>query len=146
MVHNRRMRLLTASLIGCAALAACGVERMPPAAELPIASGDARVEWRGRGACADCDGIDTVLVLERAGDARRYDLVETFMAEDGGARFGEVGEWELQDATIDLSSDTGARRRYTVLARGVLRPHDDRSGSLAGNGSGLLLPYEAATR
>ncbi|HST45751.1 MAG TPA: copper resistance protein NlpE N-terminal domain-containing protein [Luteimonas sp.] len=139
------MRLATVLLSTCAVLTGCGTEQVPTAAQLPIARGDARVEWRGLAACADCEGIETVLVLERAGDERRYDLVETFLAEDGGGRFGEVGEWTLQAATLDLSSSTGARRRYRVLPGGGLGP--DADGDVpADQGNGVLLPYQAATR
>jgi copper homeostasis protein (lipoprotein) len=132
-------------LFAALALAACTVERAP-VATLPLASADGRIEWRGAMPCADCDGIETVLVLERAGDDRRYELVETFHATDGGARFAEVGDWRMQDAVVDLAGDEGSRRHYAVLDNGALQPRDTAGRAFDAAGADVLMPVEASLR
>src|SRR3989337_2502789 len=73
-------------------------------------------------------------MLERAGDARRYELDETYIAEEGAARFTENGEWRQRDDLIELTGEAGVARRYAVLPDGPLQPPDG-----AGRGSGGLL-------
>lgn len=132
-------------LFAAVALAACTVERAP-VATLPLAAADGRIEWRGAMPCADCDGIETVLVLERAGERRRYELVETFHAADGGARFADVGDWRMQDARVDLDGDDGSRRHYAVLDNGALQPRDAAGRSFDTAGADVLMPVEASLR
>lgn len=132
-------------LFAAFALAACTVEHAP-VATLPLASADGRIEWRGATPCADCDGIETVLVLERAGDERRYELVETFHAGDGGARFAEAGDWRMQNAVVDLDGDAGSRRQYAVLDNGALQPRDAGGIPFDAAGGDVLMPVEASLR
>ncbi|MGI8561150.1 MAG: copper resistance protein NlpE N-terminal domain-containing protein [Luteimonas sp.] len=106
-------------------LAACGQGAVPADAPLPrMEQGDGRVEWRGLLPCADCDGIQTLLVLERRGDVHRYDLVETFLADQEGARFAESGRWGQQGAMLTLEGEGGASRHYALLPDGRLQPRD----------------------
>lgn len=143
MRHNRGMRLfpacgciLAASLFLLAA-AGCGHEQAP----LPgIAGGDGRVEWRGMAPCADCDGIDTRLLLERDGDDRRYLLVETYLADGGGARFLDRGQWRQSAALLRLEGSSGSLRTYTVLDDGRLRASDWHGEALPGHDDVLLAP------
>jgi copper homeostasis protein (lipoprotein) len=123
-------------------LAACDVSRVPAEAPLPaISQEDGRVEWRGVLPCADCDGIETLLVLERRGQARRYDLVETFLAARDGARFAESGQWRMQGAALSLDGEGGASRHYVLLPDGRLQPQDGRGRPFRLRGD-VLLPVE----
>lgn len=124
-------------------LAACTVERTPQP-DLPLASADGRIEWRGAAPCADCAGIETVLVLERAGDRRRYQLTETYHAQDGGARFDDAGDWRIQSALLALDGDDGSRRRYAILDGGGLQPRDARGQPFPAAGHDVLVPVEAS--
>jgi uncharacterized lipoprotein NlpE involved in copper resistance len=50
--------------------------------------------WSGVLPCADCDGIDVELELQReAGAAGRYRLVETYLGVVDAAGFEIAGEW-----------------------------------------------------
>ncbi len=160
--HNRRMirllrirllrigllqnSLLRSGLPWCMAaclLAACDASRAPAEAPLPaIAQEDGRVEWRGVLPCADCDGIETLLVLERRGQARHYDLAETFLAARDGARFTESGQWRMQGAALSLDGEGGASRHYVLLPDGRLQPQDGRGRPFRLRGD-VLLPVEA---
>lgn len=124
-------------------LAACDQAPAPADAALPgIEQGDGRVEWRGMLPCADCDGIETLLVLERRGEAHRYDLVETFLAEEGGARFVDSGQWRMEGVRLSLEGEGGAARHYALLPDGRLQPRDarDRAFRLRGD---FLVPADA---
>lgn len=140
----RISRLPSLLLLACL-LAAC--DRVPgpqPDAPLPqLGQGDGRVEWRGMLPCADCSGIETVLVLERRDEARRYDLVETFLAEHGGARFAESGQWRLEGAILSLDGEGGALRNYVLLSDGRLQPSDARGRAFRRRGGDFLVPADA---
>lgn len=130
-------------LITVCLVAACDQARTPGDAALPqIANGEGRVEWRGMLACADCDGIETLLVLERQGDAHRYDLVETFLAEPDGARFVESGQWRLDDGMLQLQGERGATRHYALLPDGRLQPRDGGGRPFRRRGD-FLVPADA---
>lgn len=144
--HNHDMnapsRLLSLLIAGCL-IAACDQSRAPGDATLPqIADGEGRVEWRGMLACADCDGIETLLVLERQGDTHRYDLVETFLAEPDGARFVESGQWQLDDGSLQLQGERGATRHYALLPDGRLQPRDGGGRPFRRRGD-FLVPADA---
>lgn len=142
MRHNRGMRPLPAFrhvLLPLLLLAAasCGREPVP----LPGISGDdGRVEWRGVAPCADCDGIDTRLLLERSGEDRRFLLVETYLADGGGTRFLDRGQWRQSAALLRLEGGDGSLRTYTVLDDGRLRASDWHGDALPGHDDALLTP------
>lgn len=131
-------------LAACCLPVACDVARPPASTALPLDGGDGRIEWRGTLPCADCDGIEVQLVLERAGEARRYELVETYVAQDGPARFAESGEWRQADEMIDLAGEDGVARRYAVLDGGRLQPRDARGRPFARREDDVLVPVDAS--
>ena len=124
-----------------AALAAGCTRTDDAAAPLPdLGGGDGVMEWRGSLPCADCEAIDTRLVLERRGERRLYQLVEVYVAVDGSASFEESGEWRLDDALLSLEPDTGGLRRYALVHGGALQVRDFRGQVFPGRDHDLLLP------
>lgn len=107
--------LLALWLVGCDRGAA------PAAPALPA---DGRIQWQGLLACADCDGIQTGLVLVRSGELRNYTLTETYLARDGGARFVEGGHWQRDRELLRLRGDAGGIRVFALLPDGRLQPRD----------------------
>ena len=160
MRHNSRMSLRrlpavpTCRLPECAGLlvavlAGCGGPS-PPAADATqplqqLADGDGRIEWRGTLACADCDGIDTQLVLLRAGSMRDYSLSEMFVAGGQGARFVEHGRWQRQADLLRLRGDRGSRRVFALLPGGRLQPRDDHGRPLPLRADDFLVPVTVAS-
>ncbi|WP_407352766.1 copper resistance protein NlpE N-terminal domain-containing protein [Luteimonas sp. R10] len=121
------------SLVGCERVAA-------PAPE----AGDGRLEWRGISPCADCDGIDTVLVLQRQGDARSYRLAETYRVGGRDEPFVEAGQWRAEGALIRMQGEDGSRRVYAVLPDGRLQVRDGAGRRLPpGTGRHALEPVVA---
>lgn len=130
---------------GIAALAlwlgGCDLQRMPPDAGLTaLAAGDATLEWRGVRGCADCDGIETVLVLERAGEAQRFELIETYLAMPESARFADSGDWALDGQALRLQADDGGERHYALLRGGRLQPGDGQGRAFSRREADLLVP------
>lgn len=135
-----RLMAMAAMLL---ALAAC--DRMAPAPPLPqVERGDGEVAWEGRFACADCESIHVVLLLERAGDTRTYLLTETFLAVDGGGRFTEPGQWRREGDLVRLQGDAGSVRAFALRGDGSLEPRDPRGRRLHGQGSEAILVPVAA--
>lgn len=139
--------LLCLSLAGL--LPACSRDAPPsgaaPAAALPPFDGDGRIGWQGMLACADCDGIDTTLALSRSGERREYLLVETYLAQDGDARFVEQGRWRQQgDALIRLQAADGGERVYALQADGRLQPRDGHGRRFAQRQDDYLTPMTAS--
>jgi hypothetical protein len=89
--------------------------------------------WRGLMACADCEGIDTLLELGRAGGAR-YRLVEVFVTADGEVRFEEQGEWRREGRVLFLLADGGGERVFGLEPDGRLSLLDARGLGPAGEG------------
>ncbi len=117
----------------------------PPPAAMPLAAGDGSLGWRGVLGCADCDGIDTSLALSRAGPQRDSLLVETYLAQDGDARFVEQGRWRQQgDALIRLQSAEGGERVYALQVDGRLQPRDGRGRRFAQRQDDYLTPMTAS--
>lgn len=109
------------------ALASCGESPPadPPRAYDPRSTdGQGTLAWQGLLACADCEGIDTRLVLDRDGMQARYQLLETFIAGDDGDRFSEQGQWRRDGRLLRLQSDDGGRRVYAIEADGRLSLRD----------------------
>jgi copper homeostasis protein (lipoprotein) len=130
-------------LVACCLFAACDVGRQPASSTRPLDRSDGRIEWQGTLPCADCDAIEVQLMLERAGDARRYELVETYIAEEGAARFTESGEWRQRDDLIELTGEGSVARRYAVLPDGRLQPRDARGRAFARREGDVLVPTDA---
>ncbi len=160
MRHNSRMSLRrppavpTCRLPACvgllvAVLAGCGAPSQPAsdAAQPPqqLSDSDGRIAWRGTLACADCDGIDTQLVLLRAGSARDYGLTELFLSDGRADRFVEHGHWQRQDDLLRLRGDHGSRRVFALLPDGRLQPRDGRGQPLPPRTDDFLVPMTAAS-
>lgn len=148
--HNRAMsRLLPASvLLLCLAQAACDAPAPSSRASHPPAQGAGggdRIEWRGRMPCADCDAIDTHLLLRREGAARDYVLTEVYQVGDGATRFVEHGRWRQERALLRLQDDAGGRRAYALLPDGRLQPRDWHGRPLSPGAGDFLVPVTATT-
>ena len=128
-----------------AALAACDGQRgAAPAVVAPIEQGEGRVEWNGMQPCADCEGIETRLVLTRDGARRNFVLSETYLAERP-VRFVASGQWRRERDLLQLRAEDGSRLSYALLADGRLQPRDARGRRLAtSDGDGLLMPATSA--
>ena len=110
----------------------------PPHPRLPpLATDDpGQLQWRGLLACADCEGIDTRLQLERA-DVPRYELVELFLVRGGEERFLERGRWSREGRLLRLQADDGAERVFAIEADGRLSMRDAGGAMPAGPGRTL---------
>jgi hypothetical protein len=142
---NALRRASSCCLVALLVLAGC--DRGAPSAAAPplpqIERGDGRIAWAGALACADCEMIETQLVLERTGDVRSYTLIETFMAADGGARFAEAGRWQRAGDLIRMQGDAGSVRAYALLPDGSLQPRDPRGRRFPDREGDVLLPVTA---
>ena len=131
-----------------AALGGCG-GTSPPAIDharsvQPPAGRDSRVEWRASLPCADCDGIETQLVLQRVGGVDAYRLTETYRTADQDARFIEQGHWHRQADLLRLQGDHGSRRMFALLADGRLQPRDGHGQPLPPSADEFLEPVAVA--
>lgn len=134
-------RLPAALLIALTVVAGgCDLARPPDPALPALGTGDGRIEWRGTLPCADCEGIDTLLVLERQGEVNRYELVEVYIARDGSMRFEEAGAWRVDDALLSLEPTTGGLRRYALLRDGGLQARDTAGLVFTGREGDILQP------
>jgi copper homeostasis protein (lipoprotein) len=123
-----------------AAMGGCEVARVPASALPALDGADGRIEWRGTLPCADCQGIDTLLVLERDGNASRYVLVEIYIAAAGSVRFEETGTWQVDDALLSLEPGTGGLRRYGLRNDGGLQARDAAGDVFPGREDDILQP------
>lgn len=108
-MHLPRILLLS----GLLALAACGRDAPPdtgagpapsdaPGSTAPSVAGDFERSWLGVLPCADCDGIQTRLVLRSDDDERRYVLEETYLgAEDDNNVFVQEGTWREETSRLE---------------------------------------------
>lgn len=88
---------------------------------------DSERTWVGLLPCRDCQGVDTRLVLRTRGARRDYQLVETYLAESGGARFERAGRWvetrvavDGEEATVFVLDPEQPGQQYRLLADGAL--------------------------
>ena len=114
----------------------------------PFAGAAGQLAWEGVLACADCEGIEMRLVLDReatdpilgSGDAHpRYELLETFLADDGGERYREQGQWQREGRLLRLQADAGGERIFAIEPDGRLSLRD-RNGREPGGADRLLAP------
>jgi uncharacterized lipoprotein NlpE involved in copper resistance len=110
-------------------LAACGA-RQPPAVDARF-SKDADLQWRGLLGCADCDGIQTQLLLQHGASGREFHLTEIYLAHDQGARFDDHGHWQRQADLLQLQGASGSLRVYALLPDGRLQPRDGHGAALS---------------
>ncbi|WP_158637093.1 copper resistance protein NlpE [Arenimonas daejeonensis] len=93
------------------ALAACGRDAPSgdgatagpddfPDAEVAT-DGDFERAWLGVLPCADCDGIQTRLVLRAEDGVRRYVLEETYLGAEGDNAFVQEGEWREETTSLE---------------------------------------------
>jgi copper homeostasis protein (lipoprotein) len=127
-------------------LAGCGWDHAPVAPAAKALPSDGRIEWQGLLPCADCDGIQTQLSLLRNGDLRSYTLTETYLAEDGDARFIDNGRWRRDGELLRLRGDSGGVRVYALLPDGRLQPRDDRGRAFLPRDGDFLEPVAVRSR
>lgn len=122
-------------LLPLLALAGCSGDSSAPrnATAAPgFDSPDAELSWQGVLACADCDGIDTRLRLERGnGVVSQYELVEAFLDGDDAEYFREAGRWRRDGRILRLQSTSGSERLFAIDGAGNL-VIVDRAGQAAG--------------
>ena len=145
--HNRRVTVAAARLSFAAllalALAACGDVGTGHAPRGRPGTVDEDAAWQGVLACADCDGIDTRLRLQRGnGVVSQYELVEAYLDGEGAEYFREQGRWRRDGRMLRLQPDTGGERLYAVDTAGNLVVVD-RRGHAAGPGR-TLSPVQAS--
>lgn len=121
----------------------CGDRSHPVPAAASAGSGD-QIEWQGVSGCADCDRIQTDLVLEQATGAQRYTLVETYALGDGSTRFVERGHWQRRGALLELHGDGASLRTYALLDDGRLQLRDRHGDPLPRALGDALIPVAIA--
>lgn len=118
----------------------------------PFVESAGQLAWEGVLACADCEGIETRLVLDREGDDRilgsgsaqpRYELLETFRADDGGERYREQGQWQREGRLLRLQADAGGERVFVIERDGQLSLRD-ANGDAPPGAARLLAPVTAS--
>jgi copper homeostasis protein (lipoprotein) len=138
-------RLILCACLACMSATACR-DATPPTAPSAAPSGPGdQIEWQGLRACADCNGIQTDLVLERGGDKQRYTLTETYVTERGSTQFVERGRWQQDSHLLRLLGDGASRHVYALLPDGRLQARDSHGLRLAAATSQELLPVGYAT-
>ncbi len=133
-------RLILCACLVCVGMTACRNPSPPAAGSAPPSGPGDQIEWQGLRACADCNGIQTDLVLERGAAARRYTLTETYVTGRGSAQFVERGGWRQDRQLLRLQGDDASVRVYALLPDGRLQGRDSHGGRLPAASSQELLP------
>lgn len=149
---NRLVRTGYFCLWLAVALSACGRDaprQGAATAARPPFDGDGRIGWQGLLACADCDGIETSLALNRSGERREYLLIETYLDGEGGERFVEQGRWSQKQypqdrSLIRLQAIDGGERFYALQDDGRLQPRDGHGRRFPRRNGDFLTPVSAA--
>ncbi len=82
--------------------------------------------------CADCDGIQTQLLLQNGvATGSEFHLTEIYLAHGQDARFDDHGHWRRQADLLQLQGDSGSLRVYAVLPDGRLQPRDGHGMALS---------------
>jgi copper homeostasis protein (lipoprotein) len=76
---------------------------------VPAGAQDTERTWAGLLPCADCQGIDTRLVLRTEDGKRNYMLTETYLGGTGKTSFNRAGTW------TELQARTGGEARVTYV-------------------------------
>ncbi len=135
-----RLPVIALALLLAALAAGCGRDQDADGAHPDMDAAGSVLEWRGSLPCADCEAIDTRLLLERRGDERVYELMEVYVSVDGDMSFEESGRWSLDDGLLDLEAAGGGVRRYGLVQGGALQVRDPRGRTYPGREHDLLLP------
>jgi len=131
------------------ALAACTREGASPGAPVagspsavPAQSEDSERTWAGLLPCADCQGIDTRLVLRTENGKRNYLLTETYLggSSSGKTSFNRAGTWmELQRKVGGDEETTYVLDPEQAAQRFILQP----DGALELTGADGKVPSDA---
>ena len=105
----------------------------------PVSAENFERTWLGVLPCADCDGIQTRLQLVREGDARTYELEETFLGADGDAVFTQRGTWVQEgdgasSGRFRLDPEAPTGRRFELRPDGALDLLDGEGRPLDADG------------
>ena len=146
--------LLAPVLLAASTLAGCGRPSEPDpagapaerAAGAPPLAEDFERTWLGVLPCADCDGIQTRLVLRGESGARRYLLEETYLGVEGDNAFVQEGEWTEETLALEgvdtpvyrLDPQGPASRWFWLQPDGGLEMLESR-GRTFGDGLGYRL-------
>ena len=150
----RTLRMIALPFLLAAALAGCGREpaQDPPAqaradrGDAPALAEDFERTWLGVLPCADCDGIQTRLVLRGEDGARRYLLEETYLGVEGDNAFVQEGAWTEETVALEgvdtpvyrLDPDGPASRWFWIQPDGGLEMMEGPGRSF-GDGLGYRL-------
>lgn len=107
----------------------------------PVADAVHERRWHAVLPCADCEGIDTELLLIQQGEQREYVLTESYLGveDEGDTVFHRQGSWAVSHGLGDdpgavvytLDAEDAARRRAFVrLADGRLEMLDRAGGRI----------------
>lgn len=121
---SRSAAVGVASLVALLLLTACSRTAQTTIPLPALDSGSGRMAWRGMLPCADCDGIQTSLQLQRSGERRGYQLVEVYVLGDQGARYVDSGRWARDGDLIRTVGADGSPRTWSLLPGGGMQPRD----------------------
>jgi copper homeostasis protein (lipoprotein) len=123
---------MTLALAACDRAADAPAPAAPDATTVAPADADAGATednfertWLGVLPCADCDGIQTRLLLVREGSEQSYELQETYLGADGEAVFDQKGSWTRESddeerSLYRLDPATPGGRRFELRPDGAL--------------------------